>query len=192
MTTSYLRGRAWTSWSREERLFCAVLYEHARRNPSDFARWIGEETGIPTQKEDGWDLGFEVCFYRDYLWQLGRSARAEDYSPKRTFDLCLFGEQSIVILEAKVFEAFQTTQLANFAEDAQALRDLLGQPDLQVWMVALASSTYFVNVEKYGSPDTLGIFHGRLTWQQIAARYPDPILGQVDYMYKLQPGAPLR
>lgn len=50
-----------------------------------------------------WDLGYEVCLYRDVLWQKGGlSAVGLELPPKRTFDLCLFGERALVVIEAKV------------------------------------------------------------------------------------------
>ena len=39
-------------------------------------------------RADEWEPAFEACFYRD-IWQL-RGREGELYSPKRTFDLCLF------------------------------------------------------------------------------------------------------
>jgi hypothetical protein len=191
MPISYLRDHPWVHWSREERLYCAALYEHARADVTDFARWLCRETDprIEIATDDvEWDLGFEVCFYRDYLWQLKRSARAEGYSPKRTFDLALFSERAVIIIEAKVCEDFNPEQNDDFARDRAALSGLLKRPDLDVKIVALASSKYFENGAVYGHPATLSLFDGKLTWRRVAAKYPDPLLLQADSMYNLQPG----
>jgi hypothetical protein len=188
MPISYLRNHPWSHWSREERLFCAVLFQHARRDAEDFAHWLISETALAIPSGGAWDLGFEVCFYRDYLWQLHRSARTERVSPKRTFDLCLFGEESIIIIESKVSEPFDTGQNRYLGDDKDAIPRLIGLASLQVKTVALASSRYFSNAEKYGRPETLAVFDGKLTWLQVAQKYPDPILEQPEVMYKPERG----
>lgn len=183
MAISYLRGRSWAEWSREERLFCAILYEHARREPTAFAEWLVQEARLDVLEAGDWELGFEVCFYRDYLWHLGRSARQEGFSPKRTFDLCLFSEQAVIVIEAKVCEPFDLRQNKVFRNDARALRAVLEKPALRVELVALASSKYFAN----GHLDALEVFSGRLTWAAVGARYADPRLARADAMYRLSP-----
>ncbi len=190
---SYLHGYPWTYWSREERLFCAVLYEHARKEPAAFANWVIREACIDVPPANEWELGFEVCFYRDYLWHLKRQARQGSFSQKRTFDLCLFSEESIVVLEAKVCEPFDPSQNEEFRRDEEALKSVLGKPKLHVKTVALASSKYFANARRFGHPGTLDVFDGRfLTWNAVAERYPDPLLARADSMYKLRPGDFLR
>ena len=58
---------------------------------------------------------------------------------------------------------------------------------MDVRIVALASSRYFANAEEYGWPGTLDVFDGRVTWAQIAEKYPDKLLDQADSMYKRKP-----
>jgi hypothetical protein len=188
MSVSYLKNQPWCRWSREERLFCAVLFEHARRDPTDFAKWLIAEASLQVESSDAWDVGFEVCFYRDYLWQRNRSARAEGFPFKRTFDLCLFSERSIIIVEAKVCEPFDAEQNRDLAKDKELIQRLVDLDRLQVRTVALASSRYFANAKEYGWPDTLTAFDGKLTWEQVARKYPDDLLAQADIMYKSEPG----
>ena len=62
--------------------------------------------------QDGdWDLGYEVCFYRDLSWPCQKTAHQDGYAAKRTFDLCLFGEKAIIIIEAKVFQRFEADKI---------------------------------------------------------------------------------
>jgi len=169
-------------------LFCAILWEHARKDP-EFGNWLLHASGLKLTPAVEWELGFEVCFYRDHLWHLGRSAHAEGYLKKRTFDLCLFSENSVVIIEAKVCEAFKPKQNLDFAKDRDSIRRLFQRPNLQVDTVALASSRYFRNAERHGRAATLQCFDGRLSWLQLAERYRDPLLVQADKMYKQRKGA---
>jgi hypothetical protein len=184
MSVSYLKHQPWSRWSREERLFCAVLFEHARRAPAEFAKWLIVEAKLGVQADDTWDLGFEVRFYREFLWQQNRTARVDGLPPKRTFDLCLFGERAVIVIEAKVCEAFGAKQNTDIGRDKGLVRRLIGRDELVVNVVAIASSKYFETAPE----STLDVFDGRVTWAQVARRYPDPLLAQADGMYRLEPG----
>ncbi len=186
MGNTYLRGRPWSSWTREERYFCAVLFCRARHEPAAFASWLIDAAGLSASCEGDWELGFEVCFYRDYLWQLGQSARECGLPAKRTFDLCLFGERDLIVVEAKVCEAYGGAQNEDFALDRARINSLPGLEDVSVHLVALASSQYFSAAARRGRPGTLAMFDGRLSWSQVAGRYPDPVLQQADAMYRLR------
>lgn len=188
MTIDYLRNRPWSDWTREERFFCAVLYSHAAHDPAAFASWLIETAGLQASPEGVWDLGFEVCFYRDFLWQWGKSAKKSCLPAKRTFDLCLFGERDIIVIEAKVCEAFKTEQNDGFKMDKERVKGIDGLKNLEVHLVALASSVYFANAARWGRPETLAAFDGCVTWDAIAHRFPDHLLEQADRMYRMQPG----
>lgn len=122
----YLRNSPWSSWTRDERYFCSVLYEHASQDPGDFAAWLNATSGLGLSTDGDWDLGYEVCFYRDFCWQSGgKSASKRDLPAKRTFDLCLFGEQAIIVIEAKVCEGFSSDQNDEFGRDAKRIQSLL-------------------------------------------------------------------
>lgn len=188
MGVSYLDDRPWAIWTREERFFCAVLYSHAAKDPRRFASCVIDTARLGVDPGGEWDLGLEVCFYRDYLWRKGlTTAKASDLPAKRTFDLCLFGERDIIIIEAKVCEPFGLRQNAVFANDRDMINDKLGLKHLGVHVVALASSRYFAGKVR---PDTLVDFAGRLEWRQLAAEYgDDPLLGRADSMYGVARGA---
>ena len=191
MSIAYLRGQPWSSWSREERYFCSILFHHAARDPASFAAWLIESAELAIDPHGEWDLGYEACFYRDYLWQLGKSAKEAGLPAKRTFDLCLFGERNIVVIEAKVCEAFGGAQNDDFAHDRDRINSLPGLGDVNVEIVALASSQYFANAACFGRPGTLTMFDGRITWQQLAGLYGDELLLQADGMYKPRPNEAL-
>jgi hypothetical protein len=182
----YFSGHSWNNLTREERFYCFNLYEHARIDPTDFARWVAEtaEPKFSIKGENEWDIGVEVCFYRDLLWHGRRSAKAEDLPFKRTFDLCLFGPRTIIIIEAKAFEGFNSTQNRDFAKDAARIGELPGLKDIKVVLVALASSKYYKAMEKYGDEETLAFFNGRISWAQVFEKYQDKLLLQADQLYK--------
>lgn len=184
----YLRGLPWSNWTREERYFCSVLHSIASREPAGFANWLIDSAALCAEKGGDWDLGYEVCFYRDYLWQLKRQARNLGLSQKRTFDLCLFGNRDLIVIEAKVFQPFDAKQNKKFEQDRRLIRSLPGLENLTVHLVALASSKYFANAERYGRPETLEVFDGRVSWAQLAETYQHPLLHQADCVYKVQPG----
>lgn len=192
MGIPYLNDQSWSRWTRDERYFCSILYAHAHHNAAEFASWLIEATKLDLEMAGQWDLGYEVCFYRDYLWQLGDSARQSDLPAKRTFDLCLFGESAIIVIEAKVCEAFDAEQNQDFGRDKDRIRSLPGLGKLDVRVVALAASGYFANAKKQCWPGTLDVFDGRVSWSQIAKKYPDKLLDQADRMYKLKPGVQLQ
>lgn len=189
MALPYLMNKPWTSWSREERLFCAALWEHGRRDAPAFAQWLIDTAGLDLSPTGEWDLGYEVCLYRDFLWQKdGATARSCTLPYKRTFDLCLFGEATVIVIEAKVCETFKPIQCADFARDAERIRTLEGMADLDVKLIALASTRYFSNQPKH-SPEALRVFDGQVSWLQAAQRYDEPLLLQADRMYKAKRGA---
>lgn len=172
MPIDYLNEQSWTEWSREERLFCAVLYEYARKNPQLFAKLvISTAKLVDVQIEGTWDVGYEVCFYRDYFKRRKdgdpaiESAREGKYPFKRTFDLCLFGERTIIIIEAKVCEGFSGSQNEAFRQDIAYIRQALRRPELPVYVIALAPGPYLASPRN--QLDSL--FAGKLTWHEAAA-----------------------
>ena len=175
----YFGGRSWADITREERLFCAVLFAYARQQPDKFAKWVIETAPVPTDPAGSWELAYEACFYRDLLHSQGRSARGEHFPYKRTFDLCLFGDNAIIVIEAKVCAPFDGEQNGWFRKDPDLIREATCRPDLDVYVVPLAAGPYYSKCRK----STLSEFTGQLTWAQIAARYPDPLLARADTMY---------
>ncbi len=188
MSIPYLNGKPWSCWTRDECYFCSVLYCYARKDPAEFAAWLIGRTGLRAKTDGAWDLGYEVCLYRDFLWHIGKSARSRELPQKRTFDLCLFGTRAVIVIEAKVFERFESKQAESVAQDKKLIPCLPGFERVKVYAIALATSRYFGNAAKHGRPETLNVFDGCLTWGQAAKKYPDARLDQAENMYKMKAG----
>lgn len=183
MPIVYLNAR-WSEITREERVFCAELYFLARENPGKLVQTLNVlNPGLQLPVEANWELGYEVCLYRDLLAHRGEPRNGSEYSVKRTFDLCLFSDEHLVILEAKAHEPFSAAQLEDFARDRQLIENLVGQPP-KVHLVALASSRYFENQEKHGRSGLLGLFDGRVSWRQLAEMFPSELLSRADAIYR--------
>ncbi len=184
----YLNNLRWSDWTRDERFFCSALYEEAKNNPKDFGEWLCSTTKIPFSPNEEWDLGYEVCFYRDYFWQKSQSAHQLNYPSKRTFDLCLFNTNKIIIIEAKVFEVFERSQNNEFKKDRDLINSIGELEDIDVYVVALASSTYFENHKNYGKQNILDIFDGRkIEWSQLFEKYGNNLFKQANQLYKSSP-----
>ncbi len=189
----YLGGRLWSQITRDERFFCQHLFNLVKGNKkinefvghiNELAKLEGDEM-LPTESD--WEIGFEVCFYRD-IWH----HRKQDhilYSPKRTFDLCLFSKKHIVIIEAKAQQGFgsDATQLEAFKNDREEIEKL--ELGVQVLIIALASSKYvYQDGTRRKLPD--GIFDGQaITWKDLYECYPDhPELCRADAIYQAASG----
>jgi hypothetical protein len=173
----YLKNNRWSQVTRDERFFCQRLYELVRRESAEaFVSYLNDNLSIDLTDRGEWEIGFEVCFYRD-LWHLkGRNGTL--YSPKRTFDLCLFGENEIVIIEAKSAGGFDKDQNAVFEKDVAEVKKLTGIQS--VILVGLCSSEYPV---EEGLADT---FQNRLLrWKQLSEHYGgDKVLARADEVYE--------
>ena len=69
----------WINITRDERFFCAHLYCKMIADLSPFLELLyeksrGFEKKIISSEEikpDSWEVGFEVCFFRDYVFEFG-------------------------------------------------------------------------------------------------------------------------
>lgn len=173
MTRSYFppSKESWLDISREERLFCAHLYEFLREkeNCRKFIDKLEPTKLETTQKKvsqdalrkDNYEVGYEVCFYRDlaharYLGCDRARERLKEldqkpwFSKKRTFDLCLFGEKHIIIVEAKAQTYFDlnSKQIKGLRCEEKNIKKLfeelgVGGKDVKIVTVCLASSILF-------------------------------------------------
>ena len=180
MGFDYLNGLNWKDVTRDERYFCAELYFEIKQDTLAFVKWLKENKVTPISDEEmkaEWEIGFEVCFYRDYIIKYGddtgeKSIRNSKYSQKRTFDLCLFSPNRIIVIEAKAQQGFETTQNEEFRKDISDMLTVLKKEanNFSVSVIALASSSYYTNVEKFGKgfPD---IFAGKFSWKDIHDSY---------------------
>lgn len=190
----------WLDVTREERLFCAHLYHDIRDEACarGFVGWLKSSaewrTGFcPTAlvPDHHWEVGYEVCFYRDLLKSEGKRIRHASYPRKRTFDLCLFSEDCIVIIEAKVHESFDRRQVDSIRKDVSEMGHLAGliagtgkQPAIVT--VALASSIYCANVTRPNTKTESLIksgFDGYITWKGISEHLGSKLYADADQRY---------
>lgn len=141
MNKTYLKNKSWAEITREERLFCSHLYHHIREphNTKEFVNWLNTanspvkdfQNTLQLDATTEWEAAFEVCFYRDVLKSFDLSVKAEQVylnkipkidnkavnMIKRTFDLALFSDDTIVIIEAKAAQGLTKEQFADFEMD---------------------------------------------------------------------------
>lgn len=178
MGLSYLNGKTWYEVTRDERFFCSQLYSLILNNGiGKFISYINEKHRTNFNTNAYWEIGYEVCFYRD-LWQL-KDKKAQLFSPKRTFDLCLFSEESIIIIEAKSDQKFEADQLASFDKDKKQI--LLETSVKSVFLFGLISSKYQDQIPS----EFKVVFNGPImTWEELSAFYNnDTILKRADDIF---------
>lgn len=102
---------------------------------------------------------------------------------KRTFDLCLFFDDELVIIEAKSQQRFDEKQMNSFRYDMALIPEVsraLGLAIKQVHLVALTSS-------RCARPDNIARDFksgGWITWQSLASGFnQDRILAHADLTY---------
>jgi hypothetical protein len=225
MGISYLDNNSWNDITREERLFCSHLY-HSILSLSDRKQFIAKlnsinspidsfENRLNLSEESHWEVGFEVCFYRDLIFAIGpdyrisrsiRTVNTNDriqLSEKRTFDLCLFSNDELVIIEAKSFQGLSNEQNEEFMNDEQQIEKLFNYLEANgfphnkpiVKLVVLASSRYFdsksFTLEKGIGKKLLDNVNrnylcGLISWKQISDfLFPcDPIFKRADIIYE--------
>ncbi|MDF2457762.1 MAG: hypothetical protein K0S79_178 [Nitrospira sp.] len=179
--------------TRDERFFCQRLYALANQERESFAKAIEKLAPSVQPLGDEWELAYEVCLYRDLrhfrrlfdrkagkteqrIWPLSE----DEHSHKRTFDLCLFSESQVVIIEAKAQQGFGSKQLAEFEADRMRVKKVLG---IEPKIVFLASS-------KYMRSGVVKRLKGRfsdcevVTWNDLAAHFTDgDALRRADSLY---------
>ena len=202
MGWKYLGGKTWAEVTRDERFFCQHLYGLIRQDVPRFIKKLNELAILELPDDEEWEVGFEVCFYRDHRFMCAKDGldwhKDESmYSPKRTFDLCLFSHDHIVIIEAKAQQGFDVQQMKEFEKDHKWVKSAVALvkgsdgsvSDVKVQIVALASKVYLdkLNWEEFNN-DT---FSGKpVSWSALAKyyrkneKYYDPVLLRADSIYE--------
>ena len=181
----YLDGKNWIDVTREERLFCSYLYWDIKKSVKDFVSWLSTISGLALRFDDTWEVGYEVCFYRDLQKFRRKPLDLTRYSRKRTFDICLFSESTIVIIEAKVQQMFKENEIQEFQRDRVNIPAIIGR-NVNVLVVALASSQYFENYGKYGRRDILSKpnFDALISWKQVCEFFRNELYLEADRKYR--------
>ena len=184
MGYSYLTGKKWEDVTRDERLFCAHLFFAGRNNMQLLLQLLLEKGAINADESgNDWEIAYEVCFYRDYIFNLGfngtKTIGSTPFSHlgKRTFDLCLFSEKKMIIIEAKAQQGFSTEQLQYFTNDINQLKELISNCP-EIVLVGLASSRYSPKKE------TREVFHSLLNWKQLYEIYKETQFLQADNVFR--------
>jgi len=184
MAISYLTEK-WEEITRDERYFCAELFYEIKKDligKKRFLRFLKEKDKkrrIEASVSEKWDIGYEVCFYRDFLRHNGISReKTKAFSPKRTFDLVLFAESAFIIIEAKAFEGFDNEQLNSFDKDKRDVNKAIGLVHKgripKVYVLALTSADYKMKAE------TKAHFDLTITWNDLWEVYRNPIFKTAD------------
>jgi len=159
MGLKYFNNKQWKDITREERYFCAELFNYikSQKKEKEFVKWLREKTNNGEYDDQyEWEIAYEVCFYRDYLKEIKKyNVKNSKYPQKRTFDLCLFSEKRIIIIEAKAQQALDLTQLTYLKDDKkdendiEMIKALLGET-INISVILIASSHYINGSIKQG------------------------------------------
>ena len=139
---SWLNNKHWSEITREERYFCAELYCVVRDDPDKFIRFLHEKYPDSIEISLNWQIAYEVCFYRDWMHMHDASDIVPDrrLSKKRTFDLALFSDSQIILIEAKAHQGFTSEEVERFPDDKVAIQTCTGVPSIHT--AAITSSKY--------------------------------------------------
>ena len=178
----WLQGETWSKITREERYFCAELFAVIQDDVCKFVDFLNRKgqwirTGMsPIPRAFHWEPAYEACFYRDVAKQRGRARgrRPRRCAPsradqKRTFDLALFSNEAIVLIEAKAQQGFLQEQLNSLDEDRDNIAKWTGIEKRKVHVVGLISSEY------QPKRTTRKHFDLMTTWRDLACCYSDNV-----------------
>jgi len=177
----YLNGKTWKEITREERYFCAELYRDICHNYIPFLQLLGIDS------QENFEVGYEVCFYRDLLKDYNIGVKGSDYSQKRTFDLVLFFPNEIYIIEAKAQQGFDGKQLKSFDKDKENIEEMFKSLNKvssrkfkipKITMFAIISSKYTPK------DDTAKKFKKIITWKNIFEIYKNPVYMRANGIYE--------
>ena len=184
MGFKYLRNQYWSQITREERYFCSHLYHLLIGKEKEFVIWLNNTLGEHFNPDQEWEISFEVCFYRDFYKLNGKDLPEE--LRKRTFDLCLFSETDIIIIEAKVQQPFKKKQINDLREDVVILEEMLIADSVKITPLLLGSETFFKNLEgKYGKGvETFITGIKFITWEKLYQKYQLDFLKVAEDKYR--------
>jgi len=180
MSLKYLKNNSWSKITREERYFCSHLYHHILKKEKPFVKWLNQILNTNFPVNNNWEMAFEACFYRDY-YKLHKKKLPEELR-KRTFDLCLFSNNHIIIIEAKVQQGFKGEQLNSFIEDEKRLTKLLKNHNVKISKILLYSHKYKFDINKFKLTTKNPKFY-EITWKDLYKEYKNPVFNEADEKY---------
>ena len=193
MGFSYLGDSYWLDITREERFFCAIAYNYISKEPVKAIQFINDKAKLGFGDKvinQEWEIGYEVALYRDLFHSLdkslvavaeteGEEGESKKYNlSKRTFDLCCFSEDAIIIIEAKAHGGFKTKQLESIKFDREYIPNLIGM-NIKIKIVSLISSRYKPR------NTTLACFDDKpLTWLDLEKEYNEPLFKKANEAFR--------
>jgi hypothetical protein len=154
MGFDYLFHKKWSDISRDERRFCADLIFQLKINGTEkeFINWIILHNNLSITSFKEYEIDFEVCFYRDLIfdYELEKNVTLAGKKEikgflKRTFDICIFLPNDIIIIEAKAAKGMTSEQMMEFKYDKLAIKSCLKYlklPTKNVHVIGLVSQEY--------------------------------------------------
>jgi hypothetical protein len=86
LTLLYLESKSWKDITREERFFCSHLYHTIINREKESVGWLNNNTTLKLNPNSNWEVGYEVCFYRDlikYWKEKGKFILMKNHIPQR-------------------------------------------------------------------------------------------------------------
>jgi hypothetical protein len=166
---AYLNSKSWAEVTREERFFCAELFSLIREDKTRGPFF--DLLGIKGKEQASFDVGLEVCFYRDVPRAYGKKpGKGDGLSLDRKFDFALMSDTDLYLIEAKAHECEKSKDLATIKKDKDSIKTLCASLKVEpptVHLIALVSSRY--------SPkqSTKDCFEKVVTWAEVAKAYKD-------------------
>ena len=115
-------------------------------------------------------MGFEVALGRDL-----RGPSLDILGPYRKFDLVLFSESHIVVVEVKAQQSYSSKELSRFKHEKCKLHNAL---KLKVTFVGICSAQYL----NRKILDLAAGLDAVLTWKQIAENWSDKHFQRAEYV----------
>ena len=198
LMTQWPMKEKWSEQTKEERQFCADLYSILRSNREMLSRFVNllntkskkcASTWEPLIVKANWEIGLEVAFYRDYLKVPTKSSRK--------FDLTLFSDSHLVIIEAKAQSGYERSirckhgdnnppnelpddcELCKFDWDRKTITESI--PGIEVSMIGLCTKHYLTS--KRRKVPICKCFDAIITWQDLYNEFKEPSFERADTIY---------
>jgi len=160
----YLKNNKWSQISREERFFCSELYYELCHDLLPLLEALKIDV-----KNKSFDIGFEVCLYRDLLKFNDKRVSKMNFPQKRTFDLVIFSENELYIIEAKCQQGYKSSQLQSIKKEKELIMSLFKEIEHEKLITPILIS---INSSKYNmSKEIQTVFDYIITWDNIAGIY---------------------
>lgn len=196
MGIKYLNNKYWKDVTREERYFCSELFNYFKYKENELINFLNLEdkkieknnkinfAKYELEKNYEWELAYEVCFYRDIFKMNGKNVVDTKFSNKRTFDLCLFSNNRIIIIEAKAQGGFERKQLESISKDIEqvstVIKLLSDNGNIIINTIALCSNEYIKNCR----PSIKENFDLMISWKDIEKLTGNLIFSRANSIYK--------